>query len=64
MDHRPESTVATPGLLARWMPLSGIAAVILQIVAYPLTGSFDYRPSPERAVVIIATNSSGIGLAP
>ena len=45
------------------MPLSGIAAVALQVVAYPMTGSFDYRPSPERAAEIIGSNSSGIALA-
>jgi hypothetical protein len=38
-------------------------AVGLQIVAYPLTGSFDYRPAPDRAVEIISSNSSGIALA-
>jgi hypothetical protein len=64
MDRTDEpATVVTPDWLARSLPLSGIAAVALQIVAYPLTGSFDYRPAPERAVEIIDSNSSGIALA-
>jgi hypothetical protein len=64
MDRTDEpGAVVTSDWLARSMPLSGIVAVALQVVAYPLTGSFDYRPAPERAVEIIASNSSGIALA-
>jgi hypothetical protein len=64
MDRTDEpATVLTSDWLTRSMPLSGIAAVALQVVAYPLTGSFDYRPAPERAVEIIASNPSGIALA-
>ena len=57
------ASVGTRDWVARTMPLSGIAAVALQAVAYPMTGSFDYRPSPERAAEIIGSNSSGIALA-
>ena len=60
---RSAASVGARDWVARTMPLSGIAAVALQVVAYPMTGSFDYRPSPERAAEIIGSNSSGIALA-
>lgn len=60
IDER--AAMGTPRALARVMPLSGIAAVVLLGVGFSLTGAFVYRQSASQAVEIFSADSARVQL--
>jgi hypothetical protein len=51
----------TPDVL-RLAPLAGVAAVALQLVAFPMLGTFAYRPSGAEALVMMGADPGRVDL--